>query len=85
MPEPTPFGFEEPWRSPGFMLWRMSTAWQRDVNRALVAHDLTHLQFVLLAVSSWLGSRPESTPTQVAVAKVAVQVVERVLRALLVV
>ena len=36
--------------SPGFLLWRVSNAWQRAIRAALTPHGLTHTQYVLLAV-----------------------------------
>lgn len=42
--------FASPRQSPGFMLWQVTQAWQRAIRAALAAHDLTHVQFVLLAV-----------------------------------
>lgn len=36
--------------SPGFLLWRVSNRWQQQIRKALKPHDLTHVQFVLLAV-----------------------------------
>jgi len=44
-------GLEE---SPGFLLWRVTLAWQRAMRAALAPHDLTHVQFVLLASLWWL-------------------------------
>lgn len=35
--------------SPGYLLWRVTNAWQRAVRAALAPHELTHVQFVLLA------------------------------------
>src|SRR5690242_18581610 len=40
--------------SPGFLLWRVTNAWQRRQRAALKPLDLTHVQFVLLTASSWL-------------------------------
>lgn len=41
--------------SPGFLLWRVTLAWQRTMRTTLGPHDLTHVQFVLLASLWWLG------------------------------
>ncbi len=49
------------------MLWRATLAWQRAIRAALAPHDLTHVQFVLLASTWWLASRGEP-PTQQQVA-----------------
>lgn len=46
--------FDDPRESPGFLLWRATLAWQRTMRSALVPHDLTHVQFVLLASTWWL-------------------------------
>jgi DNA-binding MarR family transcriptional regulator len=62
MSEPaTEFGGPE--ESPGFLLWRVTLSWQRAMRAALAPHDLTHVQFVLLASAWWLGDR-EAPPTQ---------------------
>lgn len=52
---------ERPADSPGFLLWHATLRWQRDIAAALAPHDLTHVQFVLLATSWWMhgqGLRP---------------------------
>ncbi|WP_231114505.1 MarR family winged helix-turn-helix transcriptional regulator [Lentzea aerocolonigenes] len=46
--------FSGPDDSPGFLLWRVTLAWQRAMRAALAPHDLTHVQFVLLASLWWL-------------------------------
>ncbi|MFH9353770.1 MarR family winged helix-turn-helix transcriptional regulator [Kitasatospora sp. NPDC017646] len=58
--------FERPGRpteSPGFLLWRVTLAWQRALAAALRPYDLTHVQFVLLTGAWWLGV-DEGVPTQ---------------------
>jgi DNA-binding MarR family transcriptional regulator len=55
-----------PEQSPGFLMWQVTLAWQRAMRAALAPHDLTHVQFVLLATSWWLGKT--ELPTQQAVA-----------------
>lgn len=42
--------FASPEQSPGLMLWQVTQAWQRAIRLALAPYDLTHVQFVLLAV-----------------------------------
>ncbi|MEW2501552.1 MarR family winged helix-turn-helix transcriptional regulator [Amycolatopsis sp. CA-161197] len=49
--------------SPGFLLWRVTLAWQRVMRAALAPHDLTHVQFVLLTTTWWL-TRSGEPPTQ---------------------
>jgi DNA-binding MarR family transcriptional regulator len=46
--------FESAEASPGLLLWRVTLAWQRHMRAALAPHDLTHVQFVLLASVWWL-------------------------------
>ncbi|MGN8050698.1 MarR family winged helix-turn-helix transcriptional regulator [Curtobacterium sp. 22159] len=40
--------------SPGLALWRVTNAWQRRIRTALAPHDLTHVQYVLLASLTWM-------------------------------
>lgn len=40
--------------SSGFLLWQVTTLWQREIKKALQPFDLTHSQFVLLASIHWL-------------------------------
>ncbi len=58
----------EPGDGAGFWLWRVSNAWQRTVRRALAPVDLTHVQFVLLAVTARLDTgappEPDARPAQ---------------------
>jgi hypothetical protein len=52
--------FGAPERSPGFVLWRAMLAWQRRIRAALAPYELTHVQFVMLAVALVAG-RPRAT------------------------
>ena len=45
--------FSEPDQSPGFLLWKVSNAWQRKLRTALQPLELTHSQFVILATATW--------------------------------
>ncbi|MHA7984937.1 MarR family winged helix-turn-helix transcriptional regulator [Rathayibacter sp. CAU 1779] len=56
-----------PAESPGFLLWRVTGAWQRAMASALAPLGLTHVQFVLLACAWWLG-RDGVAPNQAQVA-----------------
>jgi DNA-binding MarR family transcriptional regulator len=70
--------------SPGFLLWRATLRWQRQISAALLPHELTHVQFVLLASLWWLGERG-TAPNQLALATHAgtdVKMTSEVLRAL---
>src|SRR5579871_2217736 len=53
------FGFDQPEDSPGFMLWQTTISWQRLIKRALDTHDISHAQFVILAISLWLENHQE--------------------------
>ncbi|TPG65354.1 MarR family winged helix-turn-helix transcriptional regulator [Hymenobacter nivis] len=47
--------FSHPTEASGFLLWRVAHRYQRDIDRACAAVDLTHLQFITLLLSGWLG------------------------------
>jgi DNA-binding MarR family transcriptional regulator len=55
--------FSSAMESPGFLLWHASLRWQRLMRRTLQPLGLTHVQFVLLASTWWLG-RGGEPPTQ---------------------
>ncbi|MCH7343754.1 MarR family transcriptional regulator [Pelomonas sp. CA6] len=67
--KPLPTRHPGPNDSPGFLLWRVSNAWQREQRAALQPLGLTHTQFVMLAVSTWFGD-PQPL-TQAALAQLA--------------
>jgi DNA-binding MarR family transcriptional regulator len=50
------------------MLWRTTLSWQRAIRTALAPHDLTHVQFVLLASLWWITAHGEP-PTQARLAE----------------
>jgi MarR family transcriptional regulator, organic hydroperoxide resistance regulator len=54
--------FSEPNDNPGFLLWRVTNAWQRQIRATLEPLDLTHVQFVLLASLAWLSESEPSIP-----------------------
>lgn len=58
-----PFGFEQPEDSPGFLLWQATVAWQRLLKEVLQPFELSHAQFVVMAVTGWFESN-EQAPTQ---------------------
>ena len=43
----------------GYDLWHASLAWQQAIGRALAPHELTHVQFFLLASLLWFGKRDQ--------------------------
>jgi DNA-binding MarR family transcriptional regulator len=61
------FKFETPSESNGFLLWKATNLWQREINKILKKFDLTHTQFVVLAGSYWLSNKTENI-TQVEIA-----------------
>jgi len=56
-----PTRYSNPNHSPGYQLWRVTNIWQRHMRQALKDLDLTHVQFVLLAVTVKLGELGEPT------------------------
>ena len=39
----------------GFVMWRVTHRFQRELERALAPLDVTHLQFTILALVAWMG------------------------------
>jgi len=69
--------------SPGLALWRVTNAWQRTIRTALVAHRLTHVQFVLLASLTWMDRSVPVTQRDLADhARTDVMMTSQVIRAL---
>lgn len=58
--------FKGPEDSPGFLLWRVSNAWQRAQRAALAPIGLTHTQFVILATATWFGAKGPLTQARIA-------------------
>lgn len=48
------FTFNKAEDSSGFLLWQVTSLWQRELKKALEEYDLTHSQYVLLASIHWL-------------------------------
>lgn len=53
------------------MLWRVTLSWQRQIRAALARHELTHVQFVVLACLWWIEDHERSRPTQAQLAQQA--------------
>ncbi|MBP9160859.1 MAG: MarR family transcriptional regulator [Flavobacteriales bacterium] len=49
-----PFRAERAEDSSGFLLWQVTSLWQRGISRELAPLGLSHSQFVLLASLTWL-------------------------------
>ena len=83
-PRQGPFTEEDANDSSGFLLWQVTALWQRQVSRALRPHDLTQVQFAILASLLWL-TRREADVTQArlaAHARLDVTMTSQVLRTL---
>ena len=61
---------DSPDRSPGFLLWHVSTAWRSSIELMLKSIGLTHPQFVILATLGWL-TRKGDRVTQSLISKMA--------------
>ena len=65
-----PFGFAQPEDSPGFLLWQTTVTWQRAIKKILDVQDLSHPQFVLMALTLWFQKQGQ-IPTQTQLASVS--------------
>lgn len=61
---------QTPERSPGFLLWHISTSWRTCIESILKPINLTHPQFVVLATLGWL-TRTGDRITQAAIGRMA--------------
>lgn len=61
---------DTPDRSPGFLLWHISTVWRSSIEVMLKTLGLTHPQFVILAALGWL-TREGDRVTQAFIGKMA--------------
>ena len=62
------FGFEQPEDSPGFLLWQTSVVLARSIKEALERYEITHPQFVILAILLWFSEKKQEV-TQVLIAR----------------
>ena len=53
--EDNTFSVDKAEDSTGFLLWQLTTLWQREIRKVLEPFDLTHSQYVLLASIHWLS------------------------------
>ncbi len=67
MTKQLPFGFEKPEDSPGFLLWQTTLTWQRHIKKALEVYELSHPQFVIMALLLWFQTHHYDT-TQILIA-----------------
>ena len=47
----------------GLLLWQTTMTWQRQIKNALEPYDISHAQFVILAILLWLTEQ-ETVPIQ---------------------
>ena len=64
----SPFGFDRPEDSPGFLLWQTTITWQRFIKKALDPYDIPHAQFVILAILLWFEGKKQEV-TQIFIAR----------------
>lgn len=50
------FSLDQPEDSPGFLLWQTTITWQRLINKTLDPYNISHAQFVILAITLWYGN-----------------------------
>lgn len=62
------FGFERPEDSPGFLLWQTTITWQRLIKKALDPYQISHAQFVILAIVLWFEGIKQD-PTQILIVR----------------
>jgi DNA-binding MarR family transcriptional regulator len=53
------FSVDTPDDSSGFLLWQVTSLWQREIRKTLDKFDLTHSQFVLLASVFWFSEQKQ--------------------------
>jgi DNA-binding MarR family transcriptional regulator len=58
---PSFFEVKTPEASLGFLLWQVTTLWQREIKSALKEYDTSHAQFVVLANLLWFEEKNMSS------------------------
>lgn len=66
----SPFGFDVPEDSPGFLLWQTTISWQRLIKKSLEPYDISHAQFVIMAILLWLQDQKKDI-TQIDIIKMS--------------
>lgn len=51
------FNVEQPEHSPGFLLWQTTVCWQRQIKKALELYEISHAQFVIMAILLWFSEK----------------------------
>lgn len=47
----------KPAHDSGYLLWQISNIWQRKINELLAEHQITHVQYLLLATIIWMDEQ----------------------------
>lgn len=78
------FKFENAEESPGLVFWQVSTLWRRNIKNVLDRFDITHTQYVILSVISYLSERGERvTQTEISnLSMIDVMTISRAVRLL---
>lgn len=63
--------FKQPEMSPGYLLWKLTTDWQRRLRVALTEFNITHVQFVYLACLMWQETYHNNQTNQQQIATLA--------------
>lgn len=53
------FSFNKPEDSPGFLLWQTTVTWQRLIKKSLDSYQISHAQFVILAIAAWFEAKQQ--------------------------
>lgn len=53
------FSVKTPEESPGFLLWQTTMSWQRLIKKALEPYNISHPQFVILAITLWFQNKKQ--------------------------
>ena len=61
MPEPSPFKYDKADESAGFLLWKITTLWQRRLSEVLSEFGITQTQYAILASLRWFEEQKEPT------------------------
>lgn len=84
MNKPSPFSVKKETDSTGFLLWQVTALWQRKIAAVLRPHQLTQVQYALLASLLWFSKKtPYMTQTMLAQqTKLDIMMTSQVLRTL---
>jgi DNA-binding MarR family transcriptional regulator len=61
MPESSPFKYDRADDSAGFLLWKMTTQWQKKLAAILGEFGITQTQYAILASLRWFEEKEEPT------------------------